>query len=167
MRLVARLLRPVTSVAAIAFAMAGCSQFGAVYPPRPPSSPGLPVADPSPSRVVAHVTVTSAGLRSALDGAIPKSGDGQFALLKTQRRYKWERDAIEVSFAQGRIVIDARVRANLDMPVGSLDFSWHCSLRIWRSLYCFPLSPLLFQGRWRKPIINQRNNRKNQFCEIK
>ncbi len=103
--------------------LAACSTFGAVYPPRPPASPGLPVADPTPSRIVAHVTVTSAGLRSALDGAIPKAQDGQFALLKSQRRYKWERDPVEVSFAQGRIAIDARVRANVDMPVGSLDFA--------------------------------------------
>jgi Domain of unknown function (DUF4403) len=101
---------------------AACSTFGAVYPPRPPTSPGLPVADPSPSRIVAHVTITAAGLKSALDGAIPKSQDGQFPLLKTQRRYKWEREPIDVSFSQGRIVIDARVRANVDMPVGSLDF---------------------------------------------
>ncbi len=110
-------------IALVACLVAACSTFGAVYPPRPPTTPGLPVADPTPSRIVAHVTVTSAGLKSALESAIPKSQDGQFPLLKTTRRYKWERDPVEVSFSQGRIVIDARVRANVDMPVGSLDFS--------------------------------------------
>lgn len=102
--------------------LAACSQFGAVYPPRPPNTPGLPVADPTPSRIVAHVSVTSAALRSAVDDALPKSGDGSFSLLKSQRRYKWERDSVEIGFQQGRIVIDGHVRANVDMPVGSLDF---------------------------------------------
>ena len=113
---------PTLRRASVALLSVACTQFGAVYPPRPPGSPGLPVADPSPSRVVAHVTVTSAGLKSALDGAIPKIGDGQFALMKSQRRYKWDREPIDVSFTQGRIAIAARVHANVDMPVGSLDF---------------------------------------------
>jgi hypothetical protein len=102
--------------------LAACSRFGAVYPPRPPATPGLPVADPTPSRIVAHVSVTSAALRAAVDDALPKTGDGTFSLLKSQRRYKWERDAVEIGFQQGRIVIDGHVRANVDMPVGSLDF---------------------------------------------
>lgn len=105
----------------IAVLVAGCSSFGAAYPSRPPATPGAPVADPMPSRVVAHVSVTSAGLKSALDDAIPKKGDGAFALLRSQRKYTWERAPAEVSFAQGRIVIDAKVRANVDMPIGSLD----------------------------------------------
>src|SRR5262245_65719689 len=80
---------------------AACSQFGAVYPPRPPASPGLPVADPTPSRIVAHVSVTSAALRIAVDEAVPKTGDGTFFLLKSQRRYRWDRDPVEIGFQQG------------------------------------------------------------------
>ena len=72
-------------VAGVMVIATGCSTFGAVYPPRPPGTPGAPVADPSPSRVVAHITVTSGGLRSAMDDAIPKQGDGSFMLLHTQR----------------------------------------------------------------------------------
>ena len=100
----------------------GCSTFGPVYPPRPPASSGAPIADPSPSRIVAHVAVTGAGLKSTLDDAIPKKGEGTFQLLHTQRKYTWERSPLEVSFANGRVVLDTHVKANVDMAVGSLDF---------------------------------------------
>jgi hypothetical protein len=103
-------------------ALSACTSFGAVYPPRPPGSPGAPVADPTPSRVVAHVSVTSAGLKSSLDESVPKKGDGAFALLRTQRKYTWERTPLEVSFSQGRIVLDAHIRSTVDMPVGTLEF---------------------------------------------
>lgn len=104
-----------------AVVLSACSTFGAVYPPRPPSSPGAPVADPTPSRVVAHLSVTAAGLKSAIDEALPRAGDGSFPLLRTQRRYTWERMPLEIGFAQGRVVLDAHVRSTLDMPVSSLD----------------------------------------------
>ena len=104
-----------------ALLLAGCSSFGAVYPPRPPATPGAPVADPTPSRVVAHIAITGAGLQSSLDEAVPKKGDGAFALLRTQRRYTWERTPLQVSFSQGRIVLDAHVTSTVDMPVGSLE----------------------------------------------
>ena len=102
--------------------LAGCSTFGAVYPPRPPSSPGALVADPMPSRVVAHIAVTGAGLKGAIDDAVPKKGDGTFPLLRTQRKYTWERTPLEVSFAQGRVVLDSHVRSTVDLPLGSLEF---------------------------------------------
>src|SRR5215831_4721271 len=63
-----------------ALALGACSSFGAVYPPRPPATPGPPIADPAPSRVVAHVAMTRTGLQSALDDAIPKKGEGSFSL---------------------------------------------------------------------------------------
>lgn len=102
-------------------ALSACSSFGAVYPPRPPSTPGAPVADPTPSRVVAHISVTSAGLKTAIDESLPRKGDGSLSILKSQRRYTWERAPAEIGFAQGRVVLDAHVRSTLDMPVGSLD----------------------------------------------
>ena len=104
-----------------ALVLAACSSFGAVYPPRPPATPGAPVADPSPSRVVAHITITGAGLKSALDEAVPKKGEGAFSLLRTQRRYTWERNPLDVGFSQGRIVLDAHIRSTVDMPVGSME----------------------------------------------
>lgn len=110
------------ALAVTASLLAGCSTFGAVYPPRPSATPGAPVADPSPSRVVAHIAVTSGGLRSAMDDAVPRKGDGAFPLLHTQRRYTWERTPVEISFSQGRVVLDTKVKANVDMPIGSLDF---------------------------------------------
>jgi hypothetical protein len=109
-------------IAIAAMLVAGCSSFGAVYPPRPPTTPGEPVADPTPSRIVAHVTITSAGLRDALDAAVPRTGDGTFPLLKSQRRYTWERAPLEVGFAQGRVTVSARVRATVELPVKTLEF---------------------------------------------
>ncbi|MDB4943560.1 MAG: hypothetical protein JWP97_3094 [Labilithrix sp.] len=102
--------------------LVGCGSYGAVYPPRPPGTPGAPVADPAPARVVTHVTITGAGLKSALDESVPRKGEGTFPLLHTTRKYTWERVPLDVSFAQGRIVLDAHVRSTVDMPVGSLEF---------------------------------------------
>src|SRR3954464_3568647 len=102
-------------LAASAVVLASCSTCGAVSPPRPPSTPGAPVADPTPTRVVAHVAITSAGLKSSLDEAVPKRGEGAFSLLRSQRRYTWERTPLDVSFAGGRIVLDAHVRSTVDI----------------------------------------------------
>lgn len=109
-------------LAAASAALLSCSSFGAVYPPRPERSVAAPVADVVPSRVVAHVSVTGEGLRGAVDAAVPPSGDGAFTLLKTQRRYAWERTPFEVSFASGRVVLTTTARATVDMPVSSLEF---------------------------------------------
>src|ERR1700685_615829 len=75
--------------ALLALLVAACTRFGAVYPPRPSASPSAPVADPAPARVVAHVSVSAGALRGALDDAIPKSSEGDFALLGGQRHYTW------------------------------------------------------------------------------
>jgi hypothetical protein len=102
-------------------------RFGAVYPPRPNASPSPPVADPTPSRIVMHVAVTSAALSAALEDTIPRDGDGDFALLGGQRHYTWERGPLELSFDQGRLVIDAKVLAHVDVKVTTADlpFSLH------------------------------------------
>jgi len=102
--------------------LAGCTRFGAVYPQRPAPSSSVGVADPAPARIVAHITVTSAKLTAALDEAVPKTGDGQFALLGTQRHYVWDRSALAVSFSQGRLVLDTHVSARVDMRLGGLLF---------------------------------------------
>ncbi|HEY8074586.1 MAG TPA: DUF4403 family protein [Labilithrix sp.] len=107
-------------VVPVAF-VAACSSFGAVYPPRPPSSPGAPVADPTPSRIVAHVTITHAGLQSALEDAVPKNGDGTFPLLRSERSYRWEREPISVEFADGRVRVRALAHAHVDLPIKSVE----------------------------------------------
>jgi hypothetical protein len=106
----------------LAFAVLACSRFGAVYPPRPPESPAPPVADPTPARIVAHVSVTSAALASALDGVVPKSGEGAFA-LGGQRHFTWERSPLDVTFTQGRLALATRVTARVDLRVSTLVFS--------------------------------------------
>jgi hypothetical protein len=117
-----RIAPPPAVLALVALTLASCSTFGAVYPPRPPATPGAPTADPSPSRVVAHVSVAGSALRATIDAAVPKSGEGAFTLLRTRRKYTWDRTPFEVSFSQGRIVLVTKAHANVDMPVGSLDF---------------------------------------------
>jgi hypothetical protein len=108
----------------LVFVSAACAHFGAVYPPRPPASPGPPIADPAPSRIVAHVSVASAAIREALDGAVPKTGDGTFALLRSQRKYTWERGSLEVSFSQGRLILSTHVVAKIDLRLGTVDCSF-------------------------------------------
>jgi hypothetical protein len=92
-----------------------------VYPPRPAPSEGPPVADPEPSRVVAHLVVTSAALRKAIDDAAPKSGEGTIHLLGGDRRYTWERGPMDVALGEGRIHCTTQVHATLALPLKTLD----------------------------------------------
>jgi hypothetical protein len=103
-----------------AVAILGCgSRFGAVYPPRPPTTPAGPLADPTPTRIVAHITVTQPALRDALDEAVPKNAEGSFRLAG-DRKYRWERDKFAISFAQGRVAIDTHVTATIELPLTSM-----------------------------------------------
>lgn len=108
-------------LAPLALLLPGCSGEGAVYPARPPATPGEAIADPTPSRVVMHTTVTAAGLSSAIEEGVPKTGDGTFPLMGRERKFVWKRGPATVRFNQGRIALDLHVDANADMPVGSLD----------------------------------------------
>ncbi len=100
---------------------ASCSRFGPVYPPRPAPSEGLPAAEPLPARVVAHVVVTSAALRQALDDAAPRTGDGTVRFLGSDRPYTWERGPLDVGFSQGRVVLKTTVLAKLTVPLKTLE----------------------------------------------
>jgi hypothetical protein len=109
-------------LAPVLAALAACGGGeGALYPARPAATPGEAIADPTPSRVVMHTTITRAGLMSALEEGIPKGGDGTFRMLGRDRRFTWKRDDAGVRFGGGRIQIDLHVDANADMPVSSLD----------------------------------------------
>ncbi|HEY4122115.1 MAG TPA: DUF4403 family protein [Byssovorax sp.] len=110
------------SLLAAAAVVVSCSAFGgAVYPPRPPAAPGEPIADPSPSRVVLHTTVTAAALKSQLEHTIPRASDGTFPFMGSERTFTWERGPATVRFDRGRLVIEMHVDAKADMPISSLD----------------------------------------------
>lgn len=110
-------------IALLASVASGCSRFGAVYPSRPSATAGQPLADPAPSRIVTHLSVTSAGLRRALDDAIPRHGDGTFPMLGSERHYDWDREDVVIAFSQGRVVLDTKVKGKLTVPVmGTLEF---------------------------------------------
>jgi hypothetical protein len=95
-------------------------ELKALYPPRPPATPGQAFADPAPSRVVVHATVSSAALRQALDMQIPSTGAGTFPLLGSDRRYVWQRLSLAVSYLQGRIGVQAQVMARVETPLGEV-----------------------------------------------
>jgi hypothetical protein len=105
-----------------ALAATGCAGgMQAVYPPRPPAVPGLAVADPAPSRVVVHATITAAALAQALDAQIPKSGSGVFHAVGSDHHYLWSRRPVDVAFAQGRIIVRAHVDATVEALGTTLD----------------------------------------------
>lgn len=100
----------------------GCSE--ALYPPRPPTIPGPPIADPAPSKVVMHVALTGPGLSQLLDSTVPESGEGLFTFVGT-RAYRWKRGPFEVSFdnAQGKVMVHADVQGEADVPGTTLHFA--------------------------------------------
>jgi hypothetical protein len=107
------------AVAALAVAV-GCARFGPVYPARPAPSSGPALADPSPARIVTHLSVSSAALAAALDGVAPSAGEGHFSLLGSERPYQWERGPLEVSVSQGRVALRTAVRAKVSLPLATL-----------------------------------------------
>jgi hypothetical protein len=102
-------------------ALSACGRFGALYPPRPAAVPGAPAADPAPSRLVVHVSVTSDALRGALDGAVPAKGEGDFPLLGAPRHYSWTRRPLGLRFAQGRVVLAVHVDAHVALPLEAVN----------------------------------------------
>jgi hypothetical protein len=101
----------------------GCIGGAPLYPPRPPSAPGTPIADPPPSRVVVHTTLTGKAMASALEEAAPKTGSGTFPMLGKERTFTWEREPLSLAFSQGRVGIGGHVKVRAEMPVGHLEFS--------------------------------------------
>jgi len=116
-------MRPPHSLAILlgSLTLFSCSGFESLYPPRPPSEPGEAIADPTPSRVVMHATISSEGLKKAVNENLPPTGEGTFPLLGSERKFTWKRDAVSVKFNQGRIELSLHVLATADMPVSSLD----------------------------------------------
>ena len=102
--------------------LCSCAGLTPIYPPRPPATPGDPIADPTPSRVVVHATITGAALRDALQSKIPETGEGTVPLLGKDRKFTWKRDAIAVRFDRGRIGLELHLVATLQLPVSSMEF---------------------------------------------
>ena len=89
-----------------------------------PDAVGVSSRRPIPSRRASslHVTMTSGALKGALDDAVPRSGDGTFALLGGQRRYTWDRAPLDLGFSQGRITLETTVQASLAIPLHTVTF---------------------------------------------
>src|ERR1700761_3503969 len=85
----------------------GCAALGldAAYPPRPAEVPGEAIADPSPSRVVMHATVTRDALKQQLEKALPTDGAGTFPFVRGERQFGWLRKPVDVQMSQGRLVV--------------------------------------------------------------
>lgn len=99
-----------------------CVGASPLYPPRPPAVPGPPIAEPTPSRIVVHTTIGSAGLVEALNQQVPTTGEGTTPILRQQRRFTWKRDAFRVRFDRGRIGLDVHVLASVEAPITHLEF---------------------------------------------
>src|SRR5258706_5513740 len=114
-----------SSLGALLFSVAlasSCSSLTPIYPPRPPATPGEPVADPVPSRVVVHATITGAALRQALETKMPATGEGTVPLMGKERKFSWKRDPVALRFDRGRIGVDVHLVATLELPVSRMEF---------------------------------------------
>ncbi len=93
-------------------------------------TPSPLVADPSPSRVNVHVSLSGAALQSSLDDAVPKTGDGTFSLLGGERPYHWTRGPLELSFGAGRILVKTSVISNVELPISSVDLPFDLQISV-------------------------------------
>lgn len=108
-------LRSLCLAAALAAVLGGCAGVP-VYPSRPSSSTGAPVADPLPSRVVVHLAATAEGLRKYLESVLPAKGEGSFE-LRGPRAYRWSRGPLTLRFADGRVEVKTDVSVEVDLPL--------------------------------------------------
>jgi hypothetical protein len=74
--------------------------------------------------VTAHLSVTGAALRQSLEDVVPKSGTGSFAILGSDRAYRWTREPLDVSFSSGKVVVKTKVASNIDLPLTSVDLAF-------------------------------------------
>ena len=79
----------------------------ALYPPRPPVSPGPALADPPQSRVNMHISLTEAGLHQLIEATVPLQGEVPFTFLG-QRKLQWKRTPIELRFNNAASTIGVR-----------------------------------------------------------
>jgi hypothetical protein len=108
--------------ATLLLALADCSE--ALYPPRPAQIPGPALAEPPPSRLTMHITLTAAGLAQVIEASVPTSGEVPFTLLG-QRKLIWRRSPVELNFdaATGKIGVRATISGEAQLPGTSKNFS--------------------------------------------
>lgn len=92
-----------------------------VYPSRPAATPGDPIADPTPSRIVLHAALSRTALERALEENVPRTDSGTFTMLGGERTFTWKRGNIGLRFDRNRIGLELHIDANVDLPVSSLD----------------------------------------------
>ena len=88
--------------------MSSCTE--ALYPPRPPLTPGPALADPPQSRVNMHISLTETGMRELIEATVPQQGEVPFSFLG-QRKLLWKRSPVELRFnnAAGTIGVRATI----------------------------------------------------------
>ncbi len=96
-------------------ALVGCAAIP-VYPSRPGSAAGAPVADPIPAKIIVHLNATSDGLKHALEATIPTSGETTFD-LHGPRALRWERGPFSLRFADGRVELKTELSLEADLPL--------------------------------------------------
>src|SRR5882724_4568380 len=99
-----------------------CANLTPLYPPRPAATPGGPVADPVPSRVVVHATIAGVALRQSLEAKMPTTGEGTVPIMGRERKFSWRRDPVSVRFDRGRIGLDVHLVATVELPVSRIEF---------------------------------------------
>jgi hypothetical protein len=110
------------SAAAAVLGLVSCSE--ALYPPRPPQLPGPALAEPPPSRLTMHVSLTAAGLSRLIEATVPQTGEVPFTLLG-QRKLVWRRSPVELSFdgATGKIGVRATITGEAALPATTKSFT--------------------------------------------
>ena len=88
--------------------MSSCTE--ALYPPRPPLTPGPALADPPQSRVNMHISLTETGMRELIEATVPQQGEVPFSFLG-QRKLLWKRSQVDLRFnnAAGTIGVRATI----------------------------------------------------------
>lgn len=85
-------------------------------PPPPAATPGRPISDPPPSRIVIHATIFREALIKKLAEGIPRSGEGEAELIAGQTlRYTWQREPLSLKFDRGRVVVTVPVLGRFSM----------------------------------------------------
>ncbi|HSP81843.1 MAG TPA: DUF4403 family protein, partial [Myxococcaceae bacterium] len=113
-------LRPLPTLLA-SLALLSCAgprttEVQTLRPAPPVSTPGRPVSDPPPSRIVIHTTVFREALVKKLAESLPRSGEGDVRLFAGKHlHYTWQREPVSLKFDRGRIVVGVPIQGRFNM----------------------------------------------------